>query len=317
MNNSFLSGINFKDGDYALYVKHKDFGEFLVTDEAVLKANKNNIIVSVSFLNFLPGRGDRSFGIELYKDKKPIKQKFGCLFKVFKIGDIAQYGQPVKKEHFEGTKHEILAKTDSLNNEEDIYFHSIPTFYKDGKEFILRIKIPSVAVPVKREIDSTGYEQTIITNHFEETKFIQELKECLIEKTDSITDYNLNIHSTEVANYLYLFDVSKNWNGYLRDSNNNLIEIKDYIFYKFQATFKATDTVAKQLSLIDFTDCLTEAQRLRPQVIENMKEKVLESTQPNLNVDNSEVGLSEYQDQWKISNIYEQEYGLSWFKIVE
>jgi len=94
----FLKDIDFLDGEYALYIKHKAFGEFIVSDKKGLAENKTNLDIKLSFINYLPGEGDRGYGAILFKNNKQIKSKTGGVFSVFEIGTLKDYSVPAKKE---------------------------------------------------------------------------------------------------------------------------------------------------------------------------------------------------------------------------
>ena len=103
----FLKDIDFSDGEYALYIRHKDFGKFIVLDEEKIIANQKRIKIKRSFIDFLPGEGDRDYGAILFKDKKRVKSKIGGAFKIFEIGTLNKYAIPVERERFSGTKKEV------------------------------------------------------------------------------------------------------------------------------------------------------------------------------------------------------------------
>jgi hypothetical protein len=316
-DNSFLKDIDFSDGDYALFVQHKDYGRFIIDDESILKAYKNKIKMEKNMLDFLPGGdGSRAYALALYKNKKFIKGQSANIIQSFEINDILKYAKPVKIKSFYGERTQIESTLDSLKNRESIYLNYVPRFVANDISFT--INFPSVAVPVKKTIDSMGYKKTIITNDFTEQKFTKELKYRILKKASPITHFNLVVNVSGVISDTYLFDTFDNGNsGSLKDFKQNSIKVDDYIFYKFHATFRSSDSIINQLSSIDFSDCMTNEQRLRPQLIQYMKKRVLESNRPYLSVENSEVGIMEYSDKCKVSNIQRQKYSLYWLEIQE
>lgn len=73
---------------------------------------------------------------------------------------------------------------------------------------------------------------------------------------------------------------------------------------------------AEKLLALDYSDCLSEEERNRPQVIAKMKALVKQSNSPNLDVDKGEVGLSDYKDTTsKYKEVYEQGYQISWLQL--
>ncbi len=96
----FLGNIDFSNGSYAIYVRHKELGEFAVTNEEGLKANRHLLKVKLSWANYLPYKGDRGFGVMLFKDNKLVKKKTGGVFNIFEIGTLKNYAIGVKNKSF-------------------------------------------------------------------------------------------------------------------------------------------------------------------------------------------------------------------------
>jgi len=322
----FLEKIDFSDGDYSLYIRHKKYGEFIVLDENAIKKNLNNLKVKFSLINYLPGEGDRGYGVILFKNNKQVKSKIGGSFIYFKIGTLANYALAVKQHSVSGIKKEIQEKLDSIKNRTNIFITNQPIFVADNRAFRFRIYFPSIAIPVSRETDSTGYKRIIAVNGIEsnkwqmqeesifEKKWADHLKKCIREKAGTISDFEVSISKGTIED-LNIFDTTKKWRE-IKTPDNKFLFINDYMYYTFTAYIMANKEIAEKLLALDYSDCMSEKERNKPQVIAKMKELVLQSTKPSLSVDNGEVGLDGYKDNvTKYKKIYEQEYTLKWLEI--
>lgn len=323
----FLEDIDFSDANYALYIRDKKQGTFMVLDEQALIDNKNKLKVKSSWLNYLPGEGDRNFGVILFKNKKRIKSAFGAIFTYFEIGNLKDFGIPVERKNFWGTKSQIQQKLDSLKNNKNVFITYQPNFVKDNRDFRFRIYFPSIAVPATRGVDSLGYARIFTVNGIDyntwtmkkETEFDKKwtkiLEECIRKKAGSITDFEVSVSQGSSLSNAYLFDTTKKW-GNLTSADKELIYINDFMFFNFDAYIMTNKENVEKLLALDYSDCLSEEERNRPQVIAKMKALVKQSNSPNLDVDKGEVGLSDYKDQTtKYKAPYEQEYQISWLEL--
>lgn len=345
---NFLDDINFSEAKYALYINHQELGEFMVTDTNALIENQNALQVKTSWVNYLPGEGNRSFGVMLFKDKQLIKQKNGGIFDQFEIGTLKDYGLPVKRNRFEDVKQAVRDKSVELTTQESCFIIHQSDLPESDKEFHFRVYFPSVAVQVIRELDSNGYERIKsvfgaeidrISPEFENPKYAEDriglvsyedwisekaamydkywnkhLTDCVREKAGAIQDFNLSISSGSLSD-AFMVDRSGDHN-YLRDQTGSLLYLKDFIFINYTAYIGASKADAELLKKLDFTDCMNAFNRGKPELIAKMKERVLESTKPDLSVKKGEVGLEGYRDVLKKSKrLYEQEYSISWFEI--
>lgn len=325
-SNFFLKDIDLSDANYALYIKHKEFGEFMVLDQQVIKANKGVLKIKLSFINYLPGEGNRSFGVMLFKNNKLIKSKIGGAFKSFETGNLKDFAIPVKQKRLEGTKSEILQKLDSLKSNKSRFITFQSNFVPDSTAFRFRVRFPSIALPITKVKDSSGYERTKIVNGIDiknwqmkketefEKKWAKILEDRIRKKADTITNFEVSISKGSVEG-AYLFDTTKK-NGDLKTLDNKHSYMNTYIFYDFEAYIMTNQENSEKLIALDYSDCLSEEERNRGQIISEMKKMVKQSTSPKLDVDKGEVGLTHYRDQTtKANKVYQQTYQLNWIEI--
>ncbi|QDH79609.1 hypothetical protein FKX85_11395 [Echinicola soli] len=321
---ALLADMDFSNGKYALYIKHKEFGEFMVLDEEALKENRDKLIVNISLANYLPGEGDRSFGVILFKDNKLVTQKSGGVFTHFAIGNLADHAVPVKSQRIQGVKKRIQEKQDSIADQNNIFITYQSAFVPDNRAFRFRVYFPCIAVPVTRGKDSAGYERIITVNGIKHDKWIMEseslfdrqwgekIERCIRDKAGTITDFEVSIAKSSMSN-AYLLDKAGND---LKTPNKKTIYIKDYMYYSFTAYLMADKDNAEKLLALDYSDCMSEEDRNRPLLIAKMKALVKQSTQPHLDVDKGEIGLEGYKDNvTKYKALYEQEYSLTWLEV--
>jgi hypothetical protein len=308
----FLEGIDFSNGDYSIYVKHKTLGEFIVVDETALRNNIDNVKINLSLANFLPGEGDRSFGLLLFKNNHLLKSKTGGLFGTFEIGSLKEHSLPVSKRSFSGKKKDIQIKLDSINQNKNLFVSQKPKFFQNGNEFSFRVYFPSIAVPIERTKDSLGREVRTITNDFNEVKIKNQIKECILNLAKPSSNFEVTIASGHSSNG-YLVDK----NGVLRTADNKVVYIDDFIFYQFEAYIRADEKTINKLITLNYSNCLTKEQRFRDVLYTKITEKVLLSLKSTLNVDKGEVWLSGYSDSVATGEIYEQDYSLTWLEAIK
>ena len=326
-NELFLSDIDFADGSYVLYVKHKEFGTFAVTNEEILKENSDALKVSISWANYLPGEGDRSYGVMLFKDNQLLKTKKGGVFKNFEIGTLKEESVAVKEHRYEGVKRKIQNKMDSLRENKNVYITFQSDLPKENKEFHFRIYFPDIAVPVTRAKDPTGYERITTINGMDHNEWqrgndkgfhaswVAQIENCIKNKAGEITDFDLSI-SNGTRQDTFIVDLTKDGKRELRNANNGVLYMKDFMYYQYQAYIGADKEDAEKLLAMDYSDCIDEHGRKRPAVIKKMEDVVKQSTMPNLSVEKGEVGLMDFRDTvTKSKSLYEQEYQLNWLEI--
>ena len=320
-----LKNINFLEGNYALYVRHKKYGEFMVLDEKALIKNKNKLKVKLSFINYLPGEGDRSYGVMLFKNKQLLTAKTGGAFNAFEIGNLMNYATPVKMKSFQGVKRTVQQKLDIINKNKYAFLMSGATFAPDNREFCFRVYFPSIAVPVKRKKDENGVKQIATVKGIDfntwtmkeeikfEKKWNEKLKNCIQQKVPETTDYHIGISSGSLSDANLFIDGID-----LKSKDGHIIYINDYMFYSFTAYICAGKNEAKKLFNLDYTDCLSDEDRRRPQLIDKIKTLVAQSNHPNLKVDKGEVRLYQYKDKLtKYDEIYRQEYEIRWLQVTK
>lgn len=323
----FLNDIDLSNGNFMLYIKHKEFGEFSVTDADILKKNKNALKVKVSFANYFPGEGDRSYGVMLFKDNKLIKQKNGGIFKIFEIGDLKQGAIAVKKHRLSDVKSKIQSKIDSLQSDRKAFITFQSELSKEDKEFHFRIYFPSIAVPVVRGKDDYGYERIKTVNGMDykewqrgndngfDKKWLSQIEKCIRDKAGETANFDMSISNGTLSG-AYIFDVKEKWGGELKNADNQILFVKDFMYYTYEAYIGANQEDAKKLLAIDYTHCISESERNRPKVIAKMKALIKQSTKPYLSLEKGEVGLLGYRDSVnKSAKLYEQEYQLNWLEI--
>lgn len=326
-NALFLEDVDFSDGNYVLYIKHKELGEFAVINEESLEANKESLKVNISWANYLPGEGNRSFGVMLFKDNELIKRKNGGIFKIFEIGNLKQSAIAVNEHLFAGVKSEVKNKIALLKADKNAYIISQSNLPNENKEFHFRIYFPSIAVPVTRGKDENGYEEILTINEIDypewykgndngfEEKWSTQIEQCIKNKAGEITDFDLALSKGTLGD-AYLFDVSQNWGGELQNADNEILYLSDFIYYQYQAYIGANKKDAEKLLAIDYSDCISEFDRNRSKVMAKMKDLIRQSTKSNLSVEKGEVGLLDYRDSVTTSKtLYEQEYQLNWLEI--
>ena len=322
-----IENIDFSEGNYAVYIRHKEHGTFMVTNKKALQKNRKKLEVSLSILNILPGEGDRSYGVMVFKDNVRIKTKLGGVFNTFKIGNLNQYAIPVKEHQLHGVKQYLSKRLDSIRTYNTNYIYHNPQFLPDNRTFGFRIYFPSIAVSIQHKRDSIGNNHTFYNGiseekwqkearHTFEKQWSTQLEACIRKKAGETANFAVSIAPNTA--YGVLTNLSNGGSEYLRYPNKNAIPFEAFQFYNFVAYIQASEAVARQLMTNDYADCLNAKDRKISEIKATLKELVALSAHPNLDVDKGDIGITDYSDAIEKSNsLYEQEYQLSWFNIKE
>lgn len=241
----FLGNVNFSDGHYVLYIRHKELGEFAVVNQESLEANKAHLKIKVSLLNYLPGEGDRYFGAMLFKNGKLVKEKKGGVFKIFEIGNLKHDAVAVQTHQYSGIKSEIRKKIEILKKMDNSYIYRQPNLSSTNKDFYFRIYFPTIAVPVTRDknkkhnniltINGIDYSEWHIGNDGGFNKnWKRKIETCIRNKGYEISDFDLSVSSGTLSD-AYLFDTSQDGHRELRDADNHILYLEDFMYYQYSA----------------------------------------------------------------------------------
>lgn len=326
----FLNDIDLEDGHFALYVDHEEFGEFMVLDQDALKENKDSLYVRVNLLNIFSGLTRRQrHGVTLFKGKSFVKNKKSGFFKKFDLGTLANYAIPVKKHTIEGNKALIQEKYFSLQDKENIFYPSPPIYFPDNLEFSFTVYLPSIALPVTRKEDSWGMNSIASINGMEYDNWLnenrigsrinltKELENCIREKAKMLDGLDVTISINEETNNYLVHRIGANEYPLTRAENKHeYIRLENYHNFRISAHFRATKKDAEQLYAMDFSDCHSEEQNNRVQLVNAINELVKQSELTNLTHENGTVELYGNKNMVTRSNeITEQLYSLWWLEI--
>lgn len=322
-NAKILSDVNFRKGDYALVVMgHPEHGSFLVDDESVLKANRNKIRLKRSAFNYLPGEGDRRRGLYLFKDRKLVKLKTGIQFSSFEIGDIAQYGKkPIVRGRYYNSKANIQAHIELLSKkEEPIYLLNEPEFREHEREFYVLIKLPTIAVPAKK--DNNGFPRPVFdTNAWKESYGLL-LKERVMQRLAPLDDFDLEVTSGQTIR-AFINDSSFEPSGdyvyepipALRYANsNNLLMLESYILHGFTLQLSARKPIIEQLRKMDFSNIVKEEERRMEELTEAVQKLIEQSDKPELATASEIMLAGDFFSQPNVGETQEYMYTLEWLK---
>ncbi len=300
-----LKDIDFSNGSYGLYIRHKEQGTFFVDDETALKDNLDVIKVKRSWMNFLPAEADREYGIRLFKDNREILGKQGAVFSAFEIGDIAHYGKPVEAYSFKGNRAEMLGKLKLLSEEERVYIFNEPKIREENRAYTFRLELPTITVSVKRE---DGYVEG----------WKKLLKQRVYQLTEPLTDFDISFSCFENSN-MAILDYStpkKDIQPALYNVDGKTILCMDeYVFLQILIHFSSTKEVAEQLQEIDFSSLVSDRQRNHLQLMQGVQEKISRSNKPELNKE--KVGFYSYTNQLIVGELSEYTYRVEWFEVDE
>ncbi len=321
---TFLSDIDFSTGSYALYVRHKEFGDFVVDDESVLKANGDTIKITRSFLNWLPAQADRSYGVHLFKDGVQVKEKTGADFSQFELGDIVQYGkQAMPIERFLGVRAEAEEKLKLLSTQKNVYFTRVPKFDKNQRDFYFKVDVPSFAVTLCRE-------GTHIVSAFDEEEGKVEMwknviKQRALERIQEhgilLQDFSLTVSHGHSGNvYLKDHSIPAQPDGTRKTlryaETNNALMLESFVIYTFSFDLHAQRSVIYQLREVDFSGMITPEERQLSQLAEAIQQTLLQSNKPELAETSDFVIGTKFYHQTKVGEIREHTYYMEWIEVI-
>ncbi len=320
---TFLGDIDFATGDYALYVRHKELGDFVVDDESVLKANRDSIKITRSFLNWLPGATSRTYGVRLFRDRVQVKEKTGVDFSQFEIGDIAQHGKAViATEEFRGIRAAMEEKLKFLSAQKNVYISRVPKLDKDQRDFHFRVTLPSFAIPIRKEGTHTVHmfqegENATTWENLIRQRVLKRIKEHGVVPQD----FSLNVSHGYSGN-VYLKDSSApvrpdGTRKTLRHAETNRpLMLESHIIYNFAFTFYAPKSVIFQLKKIDFSGLVTQNECQIPQLTESIKQTVLQSNKSELAGRSHFILSTEFYGETEVGEIGEHKYSVEWLEVV-
>ncbi len=312
--------------DYALFVNHPKHGSFLVDDTKVLKANRHKVKIQrkKAFANFLPTVFDRGYGLTLFKNGKPVKTYTHNrdYFEFFEIGDLAQYGKPVKFQAFSGTKAQVQTKLKELGKQKNVYISNIPVFKPEGEEHKLTLILPSIAIPTKPKGQDSPLSIPVETDRFNEgdwerkwkAQWEQKIEQRIREITASAGRYKMDIGfittPARLQDYTNKALLKHGRGKAIYASNGRDVVRLEYRLYTPEICISATSKLIRQLKELDYSALITEEERNKPQLLQAMQEVIDQSKTPDLSIEKGEVGLYSYYDSFHIQGAGETQYEL-------
>ncbi len=325
---AFLYDIPFSNGTYALYVKHKEYGEFVVEDEEILKKNKDTIVVKSSFMQYLPKAfSDNTYGVILFKDKAEIKRKLGEYFKQFEIGNIATYAKPATTKFFKGNKSQIIAKLAELSSKEGIYLEKErPKYDSENREFYFNIKLPDILIPARNDEKRIGAIEPLFERGVDEKTWKKAWEMKFRNRLAKVIPSNLDFvfwirwgFTTEPAIVQAIYDEYGHYVDFrnLKTIDKKHLKLNNFVLYPSVITLNTTREAAGQLQKIDFSSLISDEESGRTQLLELLKEKIAQSTKPQLSVEKGEIEVQFYNGQSQVGRIKEYQYRLNWIELIK
>lgn len=322
----FLKNINFDDGEYALIINHKEKGKFWVDDEKVLKLFENKLKIKGSFINYLPGEGDRSYGLILVKNREVYKAKQGGVFNVFEISNILDFATPFdenfKRISIYKTKEELLKIYDfeDLKDNPKIYMLSLPKFNPNNFEYRFSVYFPSVVVPVhykNKDTDPYWRSNPILSEEFNEYEINDTLYQKITNEFKNIKGYNLEkgiINGNVTSAYVKDLKMGKN----LKNKKNRLLTAMDFRMYQLRLSFFCTKDFYEYTKNYNFDKFISNLELYNKTEYYN-KERFYTSIQKSIKNDEKTYSIDdfyveEFKDKSEIGGLIQLKHELSYWK---
>jgi len=318
----FLNDINFDDGEYSLIINHKTKGKFWIDNEQVLKKYKNIIKIKGSFINYLPGEGNRDYGLILLKNKEVYKVKHGAVFNVFEIGDILDFAEPFedvfKKVSEYKTKEEFKEYDfQKIENNRDIYMLSLPKFNPNNFEYRFNIKLPSLAVPVhykNKDTDPYWRSRPILPKEFNEYKIRDSLFQKITNDLSNFKNYTLG-KSIIIGSITGLNVMNNKTHEYLKTKNNKTLTVTDFQIQLLELSFECSKDFYDEIKNYNFDKYIIDSEFYNKKELYNSILNVVNDDKKIYSED--DLFVDGYKIISETSSLYEMKYELSYFQKIK
>lgn len=322
----FLKNINLDDGDYEIYLNIKGKGEFWIDDKTAIINNKDNIIIDKSWVNYLPGEGNRGYGAALYRNRQLVKSIYGGVFNVFKYGDILQSAEPfdevMERISIYETKKDLLKRNiDALETNENIFGLQKPVFNDVERPYYYHVKFPTVIVPALLEDNqgfknNTNYAHPVVTDRFYAEALGKNIYESIKQKTKTLEKCKLGNSrnaSAHGASQHGMYIIDKATGVEIENKENRLIYIRELKLEKYGVSFHCEDSQAlKQLEKFDFKPFI-KAETYNHQALTDIIIEKLKTSEKSLGI--KDVAINGFQEKMIVeSGFYEDKYSLWYLK---
>jgi len=328
----FLKDINLDDGEYSLIINHKEKGEFWIDDEVILKKYKNKLKIKGSFINYLPGEGNRLYGLILLKNREVYKAKQGGVFNTFEIENILDFATPFddvfKKTSINKTKEELVEQYnfEDLKHNPKVYMLGLPEFNPNNFEYRFSVDFPSIVVPIHyktkdSKIDPYWRNHGILSKEFNENEINKTLHQKITNKFKNIDHYQLeksiirgNITSA------YVNDIKTGES--LKNKNNSTLTAIDFRIYNLSLSFFCTKEFYEEIKNYDFNEFTSNLELYNNTEYYN-KERFYTSIQKSIKNDEKtytidDFYVEEFNEKSEIGSLIQLKHELSyWEKINE
>lgn len=321
-SNFFLRDIDFTEGEYALYIKHSDHGNFVVTDKATLEANKEIALLTVSLLSYVPSEGGRAQSFFLYKDGQLFSSVSNKILKDFNIGTLATYGKPATQHSLTAPRVAIESKLTELKNRPNVLLTTIdPNLQNLTGEYSLTLIIPSIFI-VYPGSDALNDSTLGMSNSDMNQSAI-----ATTAKQNEITNCLQQLFS--VANPLVVTQASEQINmpiEYVLDgttlllkdtSSNTLLSKPNLTLVDFKVALVSNDKpLLQKMSTLNYQTCATATNQNSLVLVNDfLKQAIAQSNTPNLNPQRNQVRLSGYNPEIETPILTTVNYSLEWVEI--
>ena len=318
--NLFLSDINFNDGKYSLIINHKTKGKFWIEDEQILKTHKRILKIKGSLINYLPGEGNRTYGLILLKDRAVSKSVQGGVFNVFEIGDILDFAEPfddVFEKVSEYKTKEVLLKEFNFNeikNNQNLYLLNIPKFNPHNFEYRFNIELPSLAVPLhykNKETDPYWRSRPILPKEFDESKISDSLYQKIMNDLANYKNFKLG-KSIINGNITGAYVINNKTHEYLINKNNSTLTVTGFQIQQLKLRFQCSKDFYDDIKKYNFDKYIIDSEFYNKKELYNSILNEANDDEKIYSVD--DIFIDGYSNKSKISSLYEMKYELSYFK---
>jgi hypothetical protein len=297
---SFLNGVNFNNGEYALIISKPDEAR-IITDRTTLEANRYDVTTKFDLTKYLPAERPAGFSLELFKDGKSIKSDVVYQADKLEISDaLWKKGRTVHREQFTLERNAYTNKIAELNDKyRHVYWISEQAINPAGIDVQFSLKFPTIAQKAGTEFDSNAYADNLK----------KRLSDILSKSGPFILDVTSGSSTGKQA-------LTNGEDGYdfirAPDGQPGYVGIEDFDMYFFYADVRANQATYRYVEehKIDIENLVT-ADRNRDLVIEARARIAREN---NLKIPINSIGIADYQDKIEIWNRQEIQYSAEYWK---
>lgn len=283
---SFLKGIKLDDGNYALIIFKATEGR-VVTDKALLEANRDHIGTMFDFTKFLPAERPAGYSLHLFKNGVEIKHDSVLREEKFLVPEkVWQAGTVVTLEDVELERNDYVQWLRQIETRSGIYWVEKTPVSPPGVDLQFDITFPTITRRAGTQFDKDTYARN--------------LKQRFTALLGTKEPFTLDVRSETISGkHILILDREKYIEKIAGDINSDYIYVENFEFYQFFLDVKSTQSIYIYLQQhrADIENLVN--QDSQSELVAAEKARILQASRPEITTD--QVTILGYQEKVAIS----------------